>query len=62
MQFLLAEMTQVGEPTSRAAWNGVAFTPFVPEARDTLSRGPSSRYICFRLAQRRFGAHAVVLR
>lgn len=62
MQFLLAEMTQV-EVNHIAArrGDGVAFTPFVPESLGYFVTWPQFHIFVFRLAQRRFGAHAVVL-
>ena len=62
MQFFLAEVTQV-EINHIATWrgDGVAFTPFVPEGLRNFVAWTQFHIFVFRLAQRSFRAHAVIL-
>ena len=62
MQFFLAEVTQV-EVNHIATWrgDGVAFTPFVPEGLRNFVAWTQFHIFVFRLAQRSFRAHAVIL-
>ena len=62
MQFFLAEVTQVeiNHITTRRG-DGVAFTPFVPEGLRNFVAWTQFHIFVFRLAQRSFRAHAVIL-
>ena len=62
MQFFLAEVTQVEiNHIATRRGDGVAFTPFVPEGLRNFVAWTQFHIFVFRLAQRSFRAHAVIL-